>query len=114
MDGRTLMILLVAAVGVGGRPAVASGQTPTHKHYETPPGEKAEPGKPLAPRLQNLGVHTFKVATANARGQLFINQGRCTRRRSREGSGTTRGAWYRWHSGRTARTGGRCTAWRRH
>ena len=30
---------------------------------------------PLAPRLQNLGVHTFKVTTRSAKAQLFINQG---------------------------------------
>ena len=33
------------------------------------------PGKPLAPRLQNLGVHTFPVTTTSERAQLFINQG---------------------------------------
>ena len=30
---------------------------------------------PLAPRLQNLGVHTFPVTTTSERAQLFINQG---------------------------------------
>jgi len=30
---------------------------------------------PLAPRLQNLGVHVFPVTTASERAQLFINQG---------------------------------------
>ena len=30
---------------------------------------------PLAPRLQNLGVHTFPVSTKVARAQLFMNQG---------------------------------------
>src|SRR5688572_28606125 len=30
---------------------------------------------PLAPRLQNLGVHTFPVTTKVARAQLFMNQG---------------------------------------
>jgi hypothetical protein len=32
------------------------------------------PGR-LAPRLQNLGNHTFPVTTNSARAQLFINQG---------------------------------------
>ena len=59
---------------------MAGAQTPpapVHKHYETPPGpsQAAAPGKPLAPRLQNLGVHTFKVTTNSSRAQLFINQG---------------------------------------
>ena len=31
------------------------------------------PGQ-LAPRLQNLGNHTFPVTTNSARAQLFINQ----------------------------------------
>jgi tetratricopeptide (TPR) repeat protein len=49
---------------------------PVHKHYETPAAVQApEPGKPIAPRLQNLGVHTFRVTTKSARAQLFINQG---------------------------------------
>ena len=50
---------------------------PTHKHYDKPAGydEAPAPGKPIAPRLQNLGVHTFTVTTKNARAQLFINQG---------------------------------------
>ena len=30
---------------------------------------------PLAPRLQNLGVHTFPVSTTVERAQLFMNQG---------------------------------------
>jgi tetratricopeptide (TPR) repeat protein len=33
------------------------------------------PGAPLAPRLQNLGVHTFPVSTQIERAQLFMNQG---------------------------------------
>lgn len=55
-----------------------SAQTPApaHKHYDKPAGyDKAEPGKPIAPRLQNLGVHTFPVTTTNSRAQLFVNQG---------------------------------------
>ena len=50
---------------------------PQHKHYDTPAGFDAapSPGKPLAPRLQNLGVHTFPVSTKVERAQLFINQG---------------------------------------
>src|SRR5687767_1081063 len=55
---------------------VAAQTPPVHKHYETPAVVQAPaPGKPLAPRLQNLGVHTFKVTTTSARAQRFINQG---------------------------------------
>ena len=51
--------------------------SPNHQHYQRPPGydQAAAPGMPLAPRLQNLGVHTFKVTTSSDRAQLFINQG---------------------------------------
>jgi tetratricopeptide (TPR) repeat protein len=55
----------------------AQTATPQHKHYEKPDGynRAPAPGVPLAPRLQNLGVHTFKVTTKSSRAQLFINQG---------------------------------------
>jgi tetratricopeptide (TPR) repeat protein len=48
----------------------------THKHYEVAP-EAAQPGPAgqLAPRLQRLGPHTFKVTTRSAQAQLFVNQG---------------------------------------
>ena len=69
---------LVAAIAM--LPLAAQAQTsaaPVHKHYERPPGydQAPAPGMPLAPRLQNLGVHSFKVTTKSARAQLFINQG---------------------------------------
>jgi tetratricopeptide (TPR) repeat protein len=60
-------------------PALISAQTPApnHQHYEKPPAhaQAPAPGMPLAPRLQNLGTHTFKVTTKSPRAQLFINQG---------------------------------------
>jgi tetratricopeptide (TPR) repeat protein len=49
---------------------------PAHKHYDEPKDAPAPaPGQPLAPRLQNLGVHTFPVGTKVARAQQFMNQG---------------------------------------
>ena len=78
---RSSTSLLAAAFAVvASWPGIALGQPgaapPVHKHYEKPAGAVApEPGKPVAPRLQNLGVHTFPVSTTNARAQLFINQG---------------------------------------
>ena len=50
---------------------------PQHRHYDKPVeyDAPAAPGKPLAPRLQNLGVHTFPVSTRVERAQLFMNQG---------------------------------------
>jgi tetratricopeptide (TPR) repeat protein len=62
------------AVGASGP---EGGQTtPTHKHYAEPENvPPPKPGAPLAPRLQNLGVHTFPVSTKVERAQLFMNQG---------------------------------------
>ncbi len=52
-------------------PAVA-----THKHYETDPKAlQPAPNGQLAPRLQNLGPHTFPVSTTHAEAQRFVNQG---------------------------------------
>jgi tetratricopeptide (TPR) repeat protein len=59
-------------------PAMADAQAPAiHTHYEKPAGyeQATAPGQPLAPRLQKLGVHTFRVTTSRPRAQLFINQG---------------------------------------
>lgn len=59
--------------------AIAGAQTPpapVHKHYEKPAdATEPAPGMPLAPRLQNLGVHTFPVSTKHKQAQLFMNQG---------------------------------------
>lgn len=57
-------------------PQGVAAQTPNHKHYEKPEGyNQPGPGGQLAPRLQDLGTHTFKVTTKSAQAQLFINQG---------------------------------------
>ena len=75
---RALIITVLAAAGVT-TPGLAVAQTPppSHKHYEKPAAydQAPAPGMPVAPRLQNLGVHAFKVTTASERAQLFINQG---------------------------------------
>ena len=77
---RILMAVAFASAVIGSLPCPARAQAPagpTHKHYERPAGydQVSAPGMPLAPRLQNLGTHTFKVTTQSARAQLFINQG---------------------------------------
>src|SRR5687768_8385731 len=47
-----------------------------HKHYESSDmAEQPGPDGQLAPRLQELGSHTFPVSTRNKQAQLFINQG---------------------------------------
>jgi tetratricopeptide (TPR) repeat protein len=72
--------LVAGAVSVLGGPwAAAQSQPPaaaTHKHYEAAP-QAAQPGPngELAPRLQNLGTHTFPVSTKRADAQRFVNQG---------------------------------------
>jgi tetratricopeptide (TPR) repeat protein len=70
--------VLVVAVGVLGPAGPrAAAQTTNHTHYEPPPPAAAQPGPQgqLAPRLQNLGAHTFAVTTRSRRAQQFINQG---------------------------------------
>ena len=65
---------LLAPPVVGG--AAAQTAAPSHKHYDEPKDAPAPaPGAPLAPRLQNLGVHTFPVSTKIERAQRFMNQG---------------------------------------
>lgn len=76
---RTHVPLAVVAVLLGS-PVVSSvaAQTaaPSHKHYDEPKNAPVQiPGAPLAPRLQNLGVHKFPVSTRVERAQLFMNQG---------------------------------------
>jgi hypothetical protein len=64
----TLCFLAVAAT--------AAAQAPVHKHYEvSKETEKPAPTGELAPRLQNLGAHTFPVTTKSRKAQLFVNQG---------------------------------------
>jgi tetratricopeptide (TPR) repeat protein len=58
--------------------AAAQSEAPSaggHVHYVEPKAEKPSPTGALAPRLQNLGSHTFPVSTRNKQAQLFINQG---------------------------------------
>ena len=48
---------------------------PHHKHYREPAGgDKPSPTGSLAPRLQNLGNHTFPVSCASDKGQAYFNQ----------------------------------------
>ena len=67
---------LVVAAALLSSSAFAQTAAPAHQHYAEPTDAPAPtPGAPLAPRLQNLGVHTFPVSTKVARAQLFMNQG---------------------------------------
>jgi tetratricopeptide (TPR) repeat protein len=67
-----LLVGIVALAAAG----TALAQTPSHKHYEnSPEADKAAPTGELAPRLQNLGAHTFPVTTKSKQAQAFVNQG---------------------------------------
>jgi tetratricopeptide (TPR) repeat protein len=46
-----------------------------HVHYAEPATQQASPTGALAPRLQNLGSHTFAVSTRNRQAQQFMSQG---------------------------------------
>ncbi|HXV60239.1 MAG TPA: hypothetical protein VEK15_06060 [Vicinamibacteria bacterium] len=66
----TLMVVL-HAFALGGW-----AQTPAHQHYEeTEEATRPSPTGQLAPRLQNLGAHTFPVTTFSKDAQAFMNQG---------------------------------------
>jgi tetratricopeptide (TPR) repeat protein len=75
MQIRTCSSLAVAALLMSS-PVWLYAQAPHHQHYErSARAAQPGPGGQLAPRLQNLGAHTFKVTTRSARAQQFINQG---------------------------------------
>jgi hypothetical protein len=70
-----LSIAVVAGLGWGARGAAQDAEG-THKHYEaSPEADQPGPGGELAPRLQNLGKHSFPVSTKSSKAQAFINQG---------------------------------------
>ena len=65
-------IMACAALAWPAAPAVAQ----THQHYtHVEDAVRPAPGGELAPRLLNLGPHTFPAATCSERAQAFINQG---------------------------------------
>ena len=71
-----LLTMSLAANATAARDAHAQTAAPAHVHHDrsvVPPVPTA--GRPLAPLLPNLGVHTFPVTTKTARARLFINQG---------------------------------------
>src|SRR5688572_15309789 len=71
-----LLIALALAAAASLPEAQGPSQAPSHKHYEKDDrAQQPSPSGALAPRLQNLGAHTFNVTTASADAQLFINQG---------------------------------------
>ncbi len=54
----------------------ARANAQTHQHYRNvEEADRPAPGGELAPRLLNLGAHTFPAPTCSDRAQEFINQG---------------------------------------
>src|SRR5690349_8514509 len=61
-----------------GEPAGQGTSSGGHVHYVPPPASQASQTSAsgaIAPRLQNLGSHTFPVSTRNRDAQTFMNQG---------------------------------------
>ncbi|MBM0107349.1 hypothetical protein JM946_21635 [Steroidobacter sp. S1-65] len=75
MSSRTHLALALS-VATALASAAAYAQTPVHKHYqEHETFDSRSPSGAIAPRLQNVGKHTFKVTTSSEQAQRFINQG---------------------------------------
>src|SRR6185369_4820543 len=77
---RPRIAVIIAIVGViflgSQQPAMAQESKTGHVHYmKTADADKPAPNGAVAPRLQNLGKHTFPVTTTNKDAQLFMNQG---------------------------------------
>ena len=71
---RIPIVLACLLVAVSSPVPAQSPPAPGHVHYVEPAQQEAAAG-PLAPRLQNLGAHTFQVSTRNREAQRFMNQG---------------------------------------
>jgi tetratricopeptide (TPR) repeat protein len=67
----------MSLVPFAGSSVSAQSQPPAggHVHYVEPASAQASPTGALAPRLQNLGPHTFPVSTRQRDAQAFMNQG---------------------------------------
>jgi len=67
---------LMPSLAVAALVLQAPQAAPGHKHYETDTrAQQPSPTGALAPRLQNLGPHSFKVSTRSEEAQRFVNQG---------------------------------------
>ena len=71
------VVVMIVAVMVQARLACSQVNVSGggHVHYRDQSGPQASPTGALAPRLQNLGSHTFPVSTRNRQAQTFMNQG---------------------------------------
>jgi hypothetical protein len=74
---QALKSFLTAALIVSGVQLCVFAQDqklPNHVHYKEPPQQGVSPTGAVAPRLQKLGTHKFRMSTKNAQAQLFMNQ----------------------------------------
>lgn len=56
--------------------AAVQAQAPVHEHYQEHEAfDSRSPSGAIAPRLQNVGKHSFPVTTSSEQAQRFINQG---------------------------------------
>jgi tetratricopeptide (TPR) repeat protein len=73
---RGALVCIAPLAVVGATWAQDEEASPTHKHYEeSEQARQPSPTGQLAPRLQNLGSHTFPVTTTSADAQAFVDQG---------------------------------------
>ena len=72
---RATAIAVVASVWCVGTVQAQSPPAGGHVHYAEPAAQQASPTGALAPRLQNLGLHTFPVSTRHRQAQQFMSQG---------------------------------------
>jgi len=71
-----IIALGVASISLQQSTLAQDSKAPSHVHYkQTGQQDKPSPTGALAPRLQNLGKHTFPVTTKGKDAQLFMNQG---------------------------------------
>jgi tetratricopeptide (TPR) repeat protein len=71
----TVLLWLALAFGVIPAASLRAEKT-QHQHYAETAGVRTPgPDGSLAPRLQDLGTHTFPVSTRSEQAQLFVNQG---------------------------------------
>lgn len=71
-----ITIYLAFAAALAGATTQVHAQVPVHKHYQEHDSfDSRSPSGAIAPRLQNVGKHTFTVTTNSEQAQRFINQG---------------------------------------
>jgi tetratricopeptide (TPR) repeat protein len=70
------VVTFASAIALGSLAGAQTPKAPSHKHYtENEKTSEPSPSGQLAPRLQNLGSHTFPVTTLSRDAQQFMNQG---------------------------------------